>query len=96
MGYRTTRRQLKVQPSYPEHEKLKDLAGANQIVGDFIEWLYANGMWIAQYAERSDQLIPSAKNRDELLADHFGIDRKRLEDEKQSMLDALRKQTGVA
>lgn len=82
-------------PQYPEHEKLKDLGGANQIVGDFIEWLHENGMWIAQYAARSDQLIVSTKNRDELIAEHFGIDRKRLENEKQAMLDFLRRQTAA-
>lgn len=69
----------------PEHQKLKDLNGANQIVGDFIEWLSDNGMVIAQY--EGSRLWPVTKSRDTLIAEHFGIDPKRLDTEKQQVLD---------
>ena len=69
----------------PEHQKLKDLNGANQIVGDFIEWLGDNGMVIAAYED--NRLWPVTKSRDNLIAEHFGIDTKRLDAEKQQVLD---------
>lgn len=74
---------------YPEHDKLRDLGGANQIVGDFIEWLGDNGMWIAEYYNETE-LGPTRLSRDDMLAEHFGIDRKKLEAEKQAMLAKLR------
>jgi phage antirepressor YoqD-like protein len=73
---------------YPEHEKIKALGGANQIVGDFIEWLSANGYVIARY--EGDMLYPSYHNRDKLIAKHFDIDTNKLEAEKVAMLEALR------
>ncbi|WP_186214816.1 hypothetical protein [Burkholderia gladioli] len=72
----------------PEHQKLKDLNGANQIVGDFIEWLSDNGCVIAQY--EGNRLWPITKSRDALIAEHFGIDQKRLDAEKEQMLDEFR------
>lgn len=74
---------------YPEHEKLKDLNGANQVVGDFIEWLHGEGLVIAEWANGSE-LMPARRHRDELIADHFAIDRAKLEAEKRAMLDSIR------
>jgi DNA polymerase III epsilon subunit-like protein len=74
---------------YPEHEKLKALNGANQIVGNFIEWLYEQHIDLAKWD--GDSLYPINKSRDDLLAEHFGIDRNVLEQEKQAMLDEIRK-----
>lgn len=37
--------------TYPEHEKLKALKGKNDTVGDFIEWLNANGYSICEKRE---------------------------------------------
>lgn len=74
---------------YPEHEKLKALGGANQTVGDFIEWLGEQGWEIARPHERMDMLIPIMKSRDDLLAEFFEIDRNKLEAEKRAMLDSI-------
>lgn len=77
---------------YPEHQKLQDRGGANNIVGDFIEWLDDNRYTIARY----DQYGPAGglewcgKTRDQLIADHFGIDTVRLENEKEAMIDEFR------
>ena len=74
--------------TYPEHEKLKALGGANQIVGDFIEWLGEQGYVIARYNQH-DRLCPAYESRDKLLADHFEIDQNKLEEQKRSMLAAF-------
>ncbi len=45
---------------YPQHDKLTALAGANQVVGDFIEWLGQNGMAICtRHKPTSDSTAPS-------------------------------------
>lgn len=75
---------------YPEHEKLKALGGANQIVGDFIGWLDENGYEIGCRDSKYDHLEWCGKSRDELIAAHFEIDRNKLEDEKRAMLASIR------
>lgn len=75
--------------NYPEHEKLKALGGANQIVGDFIEWLAENDYEIAT-VDKDGVLQWCFLRRDDLIAAHFGIDRNRLNDEKDAMLEELR------
>jgi hypothetical protein len=74
---------------YPEHEKLQALNGANQTVGDFLEWLGEHALIIAEYGNGS-QLFPCAKGRNQLIAEHFEIDQRRLDQEKKQMLDQLR------
>lgn len=76
--------------NYPEHEKLKALQGANQIVGNFIEWLGEAGYVIAKYDDIGD-LWSANRSIDRLLAEHFEIDLDKLEEEKVAMLEEIRK-----
>lgn len=80
--------------TYPEHEKLSALGGANQIVGDFIEWLFEQGWEIAEWNSSGHRLSPIRKSRDTLIAEHFEINRDTLEDEKRAMLAALSQHQG--
>lgn len=75
--------------TYPEHEKLKALNGHNQAVGEFLDWLSENGYVIAKWDGRGDRLVPTNEGFTTLMARHFEIDERRLEDEKQQMLDSL-------
>ena len=81
---------------YPEHEKLKALNGANQTVGDFIEWLGEQGLVIAKWSDDGgDYMWPAGKSRDELIAEFFDIDRDKLEEEKREMLNKIRESNDV-
>jgi hypothetical protein len=76
---------------YPEHAKLEALNGANQTVGEFLDWLGESGMFIAEYGNGS-QLMPVAMSREQLIAKHFDINQTRLDKEKREMLaDFVRK-----
>jgi hypothetical protein len=75
---------------YPEHEKLKGLGGANQIVGDFIEWLAERRIELAEWNPSGTYCMPIHRSRDDLLAEFFEIDRDKLEAEKRAMLASLR------
>lgn len=81
---------IPVPPLLPEHQKLKDLNGANQIVGDFIEWLSEELYSICKVNDGYNY-VPINLSRDELIAKHFGIDAEKLEAEKQQILDGLGK-----
>lgn len=74
---------------FPEHDKMAALTGENQIVGDFIEWLGANGYTIARNDAYGD-LEWCGKGRDDLIASHFGVDRKAFDAEKDRMLEEFR------
>jgi len=90
---------------YPEHEKLKALGGKNDVVGRFIEWLRECGYEICTlsddqprtYRERGLAVfVPVHKSTEQLLAEHFEIDTKKLNAEKDAMLASLRKATQKA
>lgn len=92
--------------SYPEHEKLRGLAGKNQTCGEFLEWLQQR-YTIAEYHTHSvnclddggypvcgsseKSLYTASLNIPKLLAEFFEIDESKLEQEKVAMLDDLRK-----
>lgn len=77
---------------FSEHEKLKNLGGANQIVGNFIEWLNEKGWQICGEDTTERGYFPIYKSTNELISEHFEIDSLKLDQEKQIMLDDLRSQ----
>lgn len=78
---------------YPEHEKLGKINTKSQAIGEFMEWLQTEkGVRLAHYPEtKPDELWPWHVPTEKLLAEFFGIDLKKLEEEKQDMLDKFRK-----
>lgn len=62
---------------YPEHEKLAALDGANQLVGEVIDWL----------AETHEVRLPFETEK--LIAEFFGLDLEKLEAEQKIMLTIL-------
>ncbi len=77
---------------YPEHEKLKALNGANQIVGEFIDWLSDGNIVLAEWGVGEyDGLVPINAGQTALIAGFFEIDEDKLEAEKCQMLDEIRK-----
>lgn len=85
--------------SYPQHDKIKDLNGANQIVGDFIEWLSGHGYFICQRlgpGNEGQDYGPTFKSRDNLIAEHFEIDEREFSREKDRMLDEFRHRSDEA
>lgn len=81
---------MTTEADYPEHEKLKDLNGANQVVGNFINWLGENGYEIAKWHPHRDELVPANRSIEKWIAEHFEIDAVKLENEKLAILDAIR------
>lgn len=83
-----------MEDKYPQHAALRALNGANQIVGDFIEWLGENGLTICHWSGGSrGEYAPTFKNRDRLLAEFFEIDQDALSHEKDAMVEEMRAQS---
>lgn len=92
---------------HPEHQKLSAIREQSQRFGDFLEWLKNNKKFvlaqrypIAEYdpeteeyypSETETELAPCGCDTNKLLAEYFNIDLMKLEAEKRSMLDEIRK-----
>lgn len=79
---------------YPEHDKMRAVKDHSQTVGDFIEWLMANGLSICEYDVdyRQGTYFPTPKSTRQLLADFFEIDLKKVDEEKDAMVEEMRRQ----
>lgn len=76
---------------YPEHEKLGKITDKSQICGEFLDWLRnERGIVLADWSQQSDILYPVHISTMNLLAEFFGIDPVKIENEKRAMLDETR------
>lgn len=83
---------------YPEHDKLDAVVVETQAVGEFLEWAKGKGVLLAQRIpgpDGEDWLVPQFRLL-ALLAEWKGIDRERLEQEKQAMLTKIREENEFA
>jgi hypothetical protein len=77
---------------WPEHTKLQAVREQSQACGEFIDWLQEHGYYLGRYNDEGTRLYThTVPKLTDLLADHFGIDQKKLEAEKTAMLDEIRK-----
>ena len=89
---------------YPEHEKLQAVKDKSQAIGEFVEWLQGTkGFRLAKWEKvpdesvfadegsEVDELFQQFINIEQLLAEFFGIDLQKLEQEKRAMLEQIRK-----
>lgn len=78
---------------YPEHEKMKAVKAESQAIGEFLEWLRSRNVILCEYVEgRNFPQHHELENKSEekIIAEYFGIDLKKIDAEKQAMLDSLR------
>jgi hypothetical protein len=79
---------------YPEHEKLKAVKDRSQAIGEFLEWLQEEkGLSICKWSDEEREYLLAYVSTQALLAEFFKIDRKKLEEEKEGMLEAFREKT---
>lgn len=75
--------------AYPEHVKLKAIQAKSQACGEFLEWLDERGIELGCWAE--GRFDPYSYRKTSLLAEFFGIDERKIEEEKRAMLDEMRR-----
>jgi hypothetical protein len=75
----------------PEHDKLHAVKDESQVIGTFLDWLQGEGMCVAQFDDSEEQYWPVRERIEQLLAKYFDIDLVKLEKEKVTMLEELRK-----
>lgn len=75
--------------SYPEHDKVKTIQHLSQSIYDFLVWAEERHKWeLGEYGR--EKMCPVYVSKQDILAEYFEIDLKRLEDEKRQMLDKIR------
>lgn len=85
---------------YPEHEKLHEIKDQSQSIGEFFDWLRSKGLLICKYREQVGIVFGPGEFEEAgyfpentaiqiLLSEFFGINRQKLEEEKQAMLKEL-------
>lgn len=78
------------EPRYLEHEKLRAIVDKSQAIGEFVEWLeYEKQIHLCEYVDRD--LFHTRTSMRDLLAEFFGIDQKKIDAEKDAMLEQQRK-----
>lgn len=63
--------------------------GESQAIGNFVEWLHENKMYIAKYGNNT-QLFEIDESIEQLLARYFEIDLRAAESERRAILQSLR------
>lgn len=77
---------------YPEHDKLRPIQEQSQAICDFLEWLsYEKDMTVCKPHDETNEYFPVFVRKEELTAEFFGIDLKKLDAEKRAMLEEMRK-----
>lgn len=81
-------------PPTPEHDKLKKVSGESQAIGEFVDWLrQERGIVFCDEDKVDDVYVPVVPfSIERVLADYFGIDLNKIEQEKVALLDHIRAQ----
>lgn len=80
---------------YPQHEKLIGVVDESQAVGEFLTWLSeVKGVLLGKWDQEGHKLTPHNVSVTELLGEYYGIDLKKLDEEKAAMLEVLREAEG--
>jgi len=79
----------------PECDKLSRVANKSQIIGEFLEWLTHERSMPIELCVQGDSFtdfVPCYITLTTLLAEYFGIDQNKVEQERRAILDMIRKQ----
>jgi hypothetical protein len=76
---------------YPEHEKLAEVSERSQAIGEFLDLaLPSMGIHLCEADEETGRYWPTHRPIQSMLAEWFEIDQKKLDAEKEAMLEAMR------
>jgi hypothetical protein len=78
---------------YPEHEKVQKVQKNSQTIGEFLQWLRNEKQIQLAKFDDDDILYIIGDSTTEILADYYGIDLNKFEQEKRTMLNTIRSQT---
>lgn len=78
--------------NYPMCQKLSMVRNDKAIIDCFLEWLEENEITLCKEGDYlGEDFTPIRKTADKILMDYFGIDEKKLEEERRKILKEQRK-----
>lgn len=75
---------------FPQHERLEEVNGESQVIGQFLDWLQSEEHVTLCRIGEHGHYYPTYERIEQTLANYFGIDLNQLEEEKLEMLKQLR------
>ena len=72
---------------YPEHDKMMVVKDQSEIIGEFLDWATEKMIFLTRGENDGSTWVV---NTDDLLAEFFEVDLKKIADEKEAMLDKMR------
>jgi hypothetical protein len=75
---------------YPEHAKQRHVIEKSQTIGDFLSWMASHKLIHRMVWDGDGNWVHAPYSINELLADYFGIDLKKIDEEKDRMLEEIR------
>lgn len=78
---------------YPELEKMKEAQADSSVISEFLDWLrYDADYVLCRWPEDENYPQPASIGMEQLLADYFQIDLKKVEAERRAILEYLQEQ----
>lgn len=79
----------------PELDKMLAVKEKSHAIGEFLDWLDESSLVVCEYGvcdcdECGNELYPARTSTEQLLADYFGIDLNKCEQERQQILKDIR------
>ena len=75
----------------PELDKMRAVSEQSQIIGEFLDSMpYVLTEWKNVEGFRDPMLVPASKSIVQILAEHFGIDMNKVEQERRMLLEEIR------
>lgn len=77
-------------PETPELNKLIQVSGDSQEIGQFLEWLNEIGYRLCLYDHDEEAYLPTFESINGLLSRYFGVDLDKVETERRAVLEYAR------
>ena len=79
--------------NYPECEKIAAVQEKSRELTNFVDWLREHGYSICEEVTYGDQeeWVTTRRPFEQLFADYFGIDLKKVEEERRALLEEIRR-----
>lgn len=75
---------------HPELDKLQAVKVQSQAIGEFLDWLVEQGVSLCRWSKPQQAWIPDCQMINDRLAEYFGIDLQKVDQEQRAILEEFR------
>jgi len=78
-------------PETTELNRLEAAKADSQAIGEFLDWLNSRKIVLCKLAKLEEAFVPIDRTNEQLLAEYFNINLRKVERERRALLDYIRK-----